>query len=57
MPTLLLKVGCYSVREKEVKVIKLICTTRALRADQSEVEAFANIIEVSEAYTGIYEKL
>ena len=37
MPTLLLKVGCHSVRESEVKVIKIIRTTQALRADQSEL--------------------
>ena len=34
-----------------------INTTRALRTDQSKEEEFASIIEVSEAYTGIYEYL
>ena len=32
-------------------------TTQALRTDQSKEEEFANIIEVSEAYTDIYEYL
>ena len=32
-----------------------INTTRALRTDQSKEEEFASIIEVSKAYTGIYE--
>ena len=32
-------------------------TTQALHADQSKEEEFANIIEVSDAYSGIYEYL
>ena len=34
-----------------------INTTRALCTDQSKEEEFASIIEVSEAYPGIYEYL
>ena len=40
-----------------VLVDEPINTTRALRTDQGKEEEFASIIEVSEAYTGIYEYL